>query len=143
MTINISSTLENFKIDAVKVYDKYVNKGREFEFNNLEASITLRVSGLASVIFGAVAVAGALSAIIAFAPFSAVVLGCTGAFMLTIGHDAIKIGDNISKQLNPSISNTASSACNHIRSAISNTPAEFQGTIIKYYDLKFVKNIFN
>jgi hypothetical protein len=149
MSINIISTIENFKSDTAKVYDKYVNKGNKFELNDLEMSLVLRVAGIASAILGALAIGGTLS-LIACCPISAVVLGCFGASILVMGHDAIKIGDNISQQLNLSIGKIAINAALNIlkkilttldslehnfqpaQSASHKPPAIFQGTIINY-----------
>ena len=142
MSINISSAVENLKNDATTFYDKYVNKGREFEFNKLEVSLALRVAGIAGAIFGAVAAVSAVSAIVAFAPVSAVLLGAYAGSLLIISHDAIKIGDNISKQLSSSIRNVAGNAVNQVRSAFSNAPAEFQGTLIEYSTYKEIANKF-
>lgn len=59
-------------------------------------------------------------------------LAGTAAVLLVLGHDLIKVGDNISIELNPSLRNLGHLALSHIDGALNGEPSVFRGTLVPF-----------
>jgi hypothetical protein len=119
MSININQAINNFVKDISLVRHNIDERNLEVR----QATLIARVVGVASLALGAVAAFSAISSL-------SIPLMVASALLLVGGHDLVKIGDNVSDEIDPRINLSAlRTSCN---SAINGEPSVFHGTLIPF-----------
>lgn len=130
MTISIIPTAQRFATDSTLYLTNIAIAKNRASARKLELPLLTRVSGIALAALGAVTATSAFSAL-SVASLSFLPLAGLSAALLVGGHDLVKIGDNISREINPK--RYMGNFIKHdIHVLIKRIPPAFVDTLISY-----------